>query len=325
MRVVLVCDAVIPALRYGGTERVVWWLGRKLAELGHEVTFLSAPGSSSDFASVLTLDPKRALDDQLPSCDVVHLNGAWTHPPSQPYVCTLHGNAAPRKNLLANTVFVSEDHARRHAGRVFVHHGLDIDAHATPRLDAKGRHLIFLGKAAWRAKNVSGAIRIAKRAGRRLVVAGGYRFNRNMGLRITLDRHVTFRGMVDDAQKRSLLTESRALLNPVVWNEPFGLAMIEAMYHGNPVIGTPFGSLPEIVLPDVGFLSSSEAELADALDSVEEFDPQGCHDYVCDTFNSTRMTRDYLRLYERVIAGERLHEAALVTPDPQSSTPKLDR
>jgi len=326
MRVVLVCDAIIPAPRYGGTERVLWWLGKKLTEMGHAVTYLSAPGSSSEFATVLEFDPQRLLDDQLPSCDVVHLNGAWAEPPSRPHVCTLHGNSTPGTNLIPNTVFVSDNHARRHGGRVFVHHGLDIDAHAEPRLDAKGHHLVFLGKAAWRVKNVRGAIRIAKRAGRRLVVAGGYRFNRNMGLRITLDRHVTFHGMVDDAQKRSLLATSRTLLNPVLWDEPFGLAMIEAMYYGNPVIGTPLGSLPEIVLPDVGFLSSSEVELVDALKDVEAFDPQRCHDYVCDAFNSTRMTRDYLRLYERVIAGEPLHEAAIVAPGSHSSKRyKLDR
>ncbi len=318
MRVVIVAGSILPALHYGGTERVLWWLGRKLSQLGHEVTFLSAPGSRSDFANVQVFDPKRPLSGQLPPCDVVHLNGAWSEAPSQAHVLTLHGNMNVGDRLLPNTVFVSGDHARRHGGEVFVHHGLDVDAHPPPRLDAKKDHLIFLGKAAWRVKNVRGAIRITKRARRKLVVAGGYRFNRNMGLRITLDRHVSFMGMVDDERKRRLLSESRALINPVLWDEPFGLAMIEALYHGNPVIGTPFGSLPELVQPDVGFLSESESELTDAVRNLEVFHPSRCHEYVCDAFNSTRMTQDYVRLYERVVAGESLHASPLVTPSKPS-------
>ncbi|MGA8890358.1 MAG: hypothetical protein WB493_02230, partial [Anaeromyxobacteraceae bacterium] len=59
MRIVLVSRGVtLPAVRYGGTERVMWWLGKELARRGHEVTFL-VKGGSSPFARVVPFDPRR--------------------------------------------------------------------------------------------------------------------------------------------------------------------------------------------------------------------------------------------------------------------------
>ena len=39
---------------------------------------------------------------------------------------------------------------------------------------------------------------------------------------------------------------------PALWDEPFGLTLVEAMASGTPVLGTRRGALPEIVAPDVG-------------------------------------------------------------------------
>jgi len=310
LRIVLTSGSRLPADKYGGTQRFIQWLGKKLVELGHDVTVLAPPGSWADFAHVLPYDPDEPLDPQLPDgCDLVHLHHAVDPLPDRPYLVTLHGNARPGTRLPPNTVFLTADHAERHGGRVFVYHGMDLDALGEPNFDGPKQHLIFLAKAAWRIKNVRGAIEISKRAHRKLAVAGGYRFNLNMGVHITLDRHVRFYGMVDDRQKEVLLNRSLALLFPVLWHEPFGLALIESLYFGNPVFGTPFGSLPEIVQPDVGVLSRSKSELVEALRHLEQFDRLRCHEYACDRFSSTRMAQDYLALYDKVLGGKSLHDS----------------
>ena len=95
-------------------------------------------------------------------------------------------------------------------------------------------------------KNVRGAIQIARQARRRLVVAGGYRVNLNMGPRITLDPNVCFRGMVGGDQKNRLLNQATALLFPVIWHEPFGIAVIEALYFGCPVFATSGERCPRL-------------------------------------------------------------------------------
>lgn len=77
----------------------------------------------------------------------------------------------------------------------------------------------------------------------------------------TLHPNVSYMGQVDDIQKIKIMEESKGLLFPVLWNEPFGLALIESLYAGCPVFGTKNGSLPELINENVGFLSNDENEL----------------------------------------------------------------
>lgn len=39
MRILIVHNSVIPAHKYGGTERVIWYLGKELVKQGHKVRF----------------------------------------------------------------------------------------------------------------------------------------------------------------------------------------------------------------------------------------------------------------------------------------------
>ena len=50
---------------------------------------------------------------------------------------------------------------------------------------------------------------------------------------------------------------------PALWDEPFGITLIEAMVSGTPVLGTRRGSLPEIVSPEVGALGDTLEELVE--------------------------------------------------------------
>lgn len=317
MRIALASDSVLPVAKYGGIERIVWWLAKQLSSRGHKVTLLAPRGSRSSFARVIAVDPSRPVSEQFPSdVDIVHLQGADIGPFSKPCLVTFQGNAPAGRQFDVNTVFISRNQAQRHGGSVYVHNSLDSDDYGKPDLDARRKHLLFLAKAAWKVKNVRGAIKIARQARRRLVVAGGYRINFNMGPRITLDPNVRFAGMVGGEQKNRILNESSALLFPVIWHEPFGIAVIEALYFGCPVYATKWGALPEIVHPEVGVLSNSHGELVARLADVEQFDRRVCHEYVCDCFSASIMTDRYFELYERVLDGETLHAAPPVVPGP---------
>ena len=59
--------------------------------------------------------------------------------------------------------------------------------------------------------------------------------------------------MVDASKKKVIIEQSKGLIFPVTWHEPFGLAITESFYFGAPVGGTPYGALPELVSPEVGF------------------------------------------------------------------------
>ncbi|MDE6106587.1 MAG: glycosyltransferase [Bacteroidales bacterium] len=305
MNITIVCKSVLPALKYGGTERVVWYLGKELHKMGHKVTFLAMPGSACPFAEVVPIDATKPLAAQIPAdTEVVHLNDFVPEGLEKPYIVTIHGNLSPNASIDPNAVFVSSNHARRYGCDSFVYNGLDWDDY--PKADLKGprRGYHFLGKAAWRVKNLKGAMQVAR--GVRPVhldVLGGYRFNVKMGVRLTFDPRIKFHGMVDDAVKRRIIEHSGGLLFPVRWHEPFGLAVIESLYYGAPVFGTPYGSLPELVVPDCGYLTN---RAQDMIEHLRPYAPDKCHDYARTCFNSRIMAESYIHKYEKVLNGGRL-------------------
>lgn len=308
MKILIVNNTQIPAAKYGGTERVIWWLGKELNRLGHEVTYLVAVGSSCPFAKVLVYDPAVDMNLQVPDdIDVVHFHFQVNNFTKKPYLINVHNNPAYGHALDKNSVFVSANHASRHGSSVFVHHGLDPDDFPKPDLSVKRVHTHFLAKAAWKVKNVRGAIDVATQSGNKLIVLGGSRLNLKMGLRFTPNLNVRFKGMVDNEQKAAVLNSSKALLFPVLWNEPFGLAIIESLYFGCPVFGTPYGSLPELVPQEVGWLSNFPHILAGKL-AHTTFDNRLCHDYAMEYFTVQKMAQRYLALYQEVLDGKSLNE-----------------
>ena len=316
MHIVIAHTSTIPVAQYGGTERVIWYLGSELAKLGHKVTFLTGPGSSSSFAKVKILQPDMALGPQLPAdADLVHCHYL---PPDldalpKPYVFTLHGNINNKRPLPLNTVFVSRNHAARSGSTSYVYNGMDWDDYGKPDLQQPRNYFHFLAKAAWRVKNVQGAIDVIRKTPHeRLHVLGGKRFNVSMGLRLTLSPRISFYGMVGGREKLTQLNGSKGLLFPVKWHEPFGLAITESLYFGCPVFGTPYGSLPELVSKETGFLTNDANEMAIAIVQSEQYNKQHCHQYASDVFNSKKMAEDYLLKYAEVLQGRSLNNEAPV-------------
>jgi glycosyltransferase involved in cell wall biosynthesis len=186
---------------------------------------------------------------------------------------------------------------------------MDWDDYGQVDLAVKREYYHFLGKAAWKKKNLKGAIQIISRSkGEHLKVLGGWRLNLKMGPRFTVSPKVSFAGMVGGEKKNALLQRSKGLIFPVRWNEPFGLAIIESLYFGCPVFGTPYGSLPELVTGEFGFLSNRSSEIVEALKSTESYSRQKCHEYARDVFNSRKMAESYLEIYNKVLNGEKLNK-----------------
>ena len=309
MNVLLALNSIIPVIKYGGTQRDIWYLGRELVKMGHGVTYLVAEGSKCDFAEVLYWDNSSPLNEQIPGkIDIVNLHYPFGGYLDKPYIASIHGNKA-NVQLTENTTFVSRNHAMRFNAETFVYNGIDWDDYGEVNLAAPREYYHFLGKAAWRIKNLKGAIQIINHSkGEHLKVLGGKRLNLKMGPRLTLSTKVSFAGMVGGEEKNALLRKSKGLIFPVLWHEPFGLAIPESLYFGCPVFGTPYGSLPELVTEEFGFLSNRSSEIVEALKNTESYSRQKCHEYARDVFNSKKMAESYLEIYERVLNGEKLNQ-----------------
>lgn len=312
MNILIVLPSVIPAPKYGGTERVVWYLGKELIELGHKVTFLVNEGSYCDFGQVIYFDKNKSISEQIPeSIDLVHFNYLHDEVIDKPSITTMHVNINDDRALNQNTVFVSKNHASRFGSTSFVHNGMDWNDYGEIDLKNKRTYFHFLGNAAWRVKNLKGAIEVIKiTKSERLKVLGGKRLNIKMGFRLTLNHRIKFYGQVGGEEKNRLLRYSKGLVFPVRWNEPFGLAITESFYFGCPVFGTPYGSLPELISKEVGYLSNDAVDLANAIQNVDAYSRARCHEYARDIFNSKAMTKEYLSKYEKVLNGENLNPAS---------------
>ena len=300
MHVALYFHGRLPVQGYGGTQRVIVWLARGLAQLGHEVTLLAARGSKLREARVVELDPRAVHRSEFdltpflpPKLDILHAHAPLARPPACAHVLTLHGNLAPGTPAPANTVYLSADHALRHGGRAFVYNGVD-----PSELDfrsVKADYDLFLGRL-HSVKGYRWAIAGAQRAGHRLVIAGGWRPSFRRSLR--------FVGTVDGTRKADLLAGAACLWMPALWSEPFGLTLIEAMMSGTPVLGTTRGALPEIVSPEVGALGETLEELIELRPSIEQRDPHACRARAERWFSHRVMAESYVRMYRAYLESQ---------------------
>lgn len=303
MHVALFFPARLPVPRYGGAERVVVNLARGLAARGHRVSLLAGAGSVVPEATLIPVPLPDAAGQAFSvapfvpaGCDVLVANIPLHRPPTDVrWVEVLHGNLRPGTAPRPNTIFVSADHARRHGGTAWVHNGVDP---AELEFRAVKRDFdLFLGRL-HAVKGYHWAIAGAKRSGRALRIAGAWR--------PSLDPHVRFLGQVGGARKARLLAEARLLWMPALWDEPFGMTLVEAMGSGTPVLGTTRGALPEVITPEVGRLGTTLDELIALAPECAALDPEAGRHRFERHFTHHAMAAEY----ERVL-GEFVRNGAL--------------
>ncbi|HEU6447741.1 MAG TPA: glycosyltransferase [Verrucomicrobiae bacterium] len=302
----------IPPKLYGGTERIIYWLGKALVQLGHRVTLIAnaqseIPGAELCAISPEEKDPRAWLKLVPDSTDIVHLWDTSEPNSEKPFVVTVEGNGQPGQKFHPNTIFISRKHAENHGSKHFVHNGLDVSEYKIS--EARGDYAVFLAKASWSVKNLPGTIEVARRAGIELRVLGSRNWPLNLQKLLPPIRGVRYLGMIGGKEKADLLARARCLIFPVRWHEPFGIAVIEALASGAFVAGTPYGSLPDIVTPEVGVLSADANELVDAVRNPQKFSPQKCREHILKNgFSHLDMARKYLKFYERVLSHGTLSE-----------------
>jgi glycosyltransferase involved in cell wall biosynthesis len=288
----------LPVLNYGGTQRMVVYLARGLAAAGHRVTLLAGPGSDVPEATLVPVDlaaartPEFDVRPHLPTgLDILLSFVPLRRPPDVPWIRCLPGNWKAGMTGAPNTLYLSRDHARRHGGEAFVYNGLDPSEFELGR--GKADYDLFLGRL-HRVKGYRWAIEGARRAGRRLVVAGGWR--------PSLRRSIRYVGQVGGARKAELLAGARCLWMPALWDEPFGITLIEALASGTPVLGTRRGALPEIVSPEIGALGDSVDELVALRPALDAVDPDACRAHVERHFTHHVMAAGYVRMFTAYLA-----------------------
>jgi glycosyltransferase involved in cell wall biosynthesis len=329
----------VPPHLYGGTERVVSYLTEELVHQGHRVT-LFASGDSRTSAQLIAvcdrairLDPGQPVAAALHSLlleevfkrvgafDIIHCHTDCIHLPLArrspvPVITTLHGRLdLPGLERLygefSELPLTSVSHAQRRAlpqanwART-VYHGLPVELH-TPSY-RRGQYLAFLGRAS-PEKRLDRAIAIAHASGIPLKIAAkvdaGDRAYFTAQIEPLINPpFVEFLGEINEQEKTAFLGGAIALLFPIDWPEPFGLAMIEAMACGTPVLAFPRGSVPEVVDAGLtGYVVASVSEAVERLSNIQHLDRRRCREVFERRFSARRMANDYCEIF--LACGER--------------------
>ena len=319
-----------PPLDYGPWERVASLLTEGLVARGEDVTLFATADSVTDGALESVLPHGYASDPSMDGrvweamhvghalersgdFDIVHNHldwlplafaGSW----EAPLVTTIHGFSGPDilpayAHAASNYVSISDsDRSPELDYLATVHHGIDLDEfEATTEA---GDDLVVLGRI-HPDKGTAEAIEIARLSGRRLIICGPVVDPRYFAEQVEPfldDERVIHLGSIGPAERSRVLGASAVLLHPIRFAEPFGLAVIEAMACGTPVVAYRRGAMPELIDEGVtGFTVLDSDAAVDAVGRAAALDRAVVRAVAERRFGVERMVEEYLAIYRRLL------------------------
>jgi glycosyltransferase involved in cell wall biosynthesis len=330
----------VPPGGYGGIEAIIADLVDALVDRGHEVTLLGAGRHATRaqrFISTNKLGQADRIGEPMPellhaakvagildalTVDVIHdhtLAGPLTAGGRlAPTIMTVHGSVRGDRGdfyralrRLVGLIAISDAQRSSAPDLPWIATVRNaIRAETFPFRADKKDYALFLGRI--HPEKAPHLAIDAARAGRMPIILAGKcsepveqdYFRHEIEPRIGAD--VTILGVADAAQKRVLLAEAACLLFPIVWDEPFGMVMIEAMVCGTPVVALRHGAVPEVIVHgQTGIIVDDPAELADGIAQAKHIDPAICRKHVETNFAVDVMAAGYEAVYRRTAGAVR--------------------
>ncbi len=334
MKILITADPFIPVppILYGGIERIIDMLIREYIGRGHELTLIAHPDSEphtscrfipyqSDKDNVIRsmlLITKTYMKHRF---DVIHSFSRLAYlfpllPVSVPKIMSyqreptvsqiVKANRLAKKNSLAFTGcsnYISNQ-IQKHAKAYTVYNGVPMETYNLNTHVPPDAPLIFLG----RIEEIKGthiAIEVAKRTNSKLIIAGNITSDNqhyfDTKVQPFLNDQIKYIGPVNDLEKNKLLQQAKAFLMPILWDEPFGIVMAEAMACGTPVIGFRRGSVPEVVQHgETGFVCDTLDEMISLTGMVRKISRTFVRQQAELRFSSQVIAEKYLKIYQQM-------------------------
>lgn len=322
-----------PPRQYGPWELVASNITEELVQRGLDVTLFATGDSvtkakldwccAHPYAEYPGMDVKvneclhiSHLFERAAEFDIIHnhydfLPLTYSRLANTPMITTIHGFSSPLivpvyKKYNTTTDYVSISNANRHPDLDYiatVYNGINTTEFTFN--EHPQDYFLFFGRI-HPEKGTLEAIELAKRCGRKLIIAGLIQdaeyFNSKILPLIDNDK-VVYAGNCGPQQRDQLLGNAAALLHLVLFDEPFGLSVAEAMCCGTPVIAFARGSMPELIVQGkTGFLSATIEEAEQAAKQLVNIKRKDCHEWAIAMFSKERMADDYIKLYEQILS-----------------------
>ncbi len=326
----------VPPIRYGGIERVVGQLAEEYLLLGHEVSILASKGSYiqgckiyfngksgypqskkdrfltltktwfflifnykkfdliQNFGRLLYLLPVLKTDIKKIMCyqRKITVNNIICLQYIFPKNLILSGCS---RNLISSTRLVMDWSVVYNPVKTSLYNNKNSIGTKSP--------LIFLSRLN-KEKGCHIAIEIAKLTGEQLIIAGNvsidneeHKYFKEL-IEPNIDgTQIIYVGELDDVQKNHYLGLSKAMLFPIIWDEPFGIVMVEAMACGTPVIAFNRGAVDEVIDEGItGFKVRNKEEMISAISKIDKIDRSKCREQVKKRFGISKIATDYLSI-----------------------------
>ena len=339
MKILFTVDPEIPLppTNYGGIERIVYSLIEEYTRLGHDVyilanknsnvscTLISWYGASSNnkitLIANIILFTKTFYSNKF---DIVHSFGrlAYLTPILKSSTIKIMSyQREPTLSQITKAVKIAKNGTLFFTGcSSYISNQISTVATSFPifnfapaniyqasKFIESDAPLIFLG----RIEEIKGthiAIEVAQKTGKRLIIAGNIPIDKesyfeNM-VKPHLNERIEYVGPVNDIQKNRLLSKSLAFLMPILWNEPFGIVMAEALACGTPVIGFNRGAVPEIVEHGInGFVCSNTNDMIQMVNELNSISRTAVRETFDRKFSDTVIIKEYLNLYNSLLSN----------------------
>ncbi|MDI6883386.1 MAG: glycosyltransferase family 4 protein [Patescibacteria group bacterium] len=276
----------VPPKKYGGAEKIIYWLCEGLTKKGHKATLFAANDSkvscnlcpiiekslwvskikesSPYYAYEMAIIARKAKELKL---DILHDHlGSWSlslyGQTDIPILHTLHVPFKNKDRIWAyqklNSKLISLSNAQRKpAPRLnylaTVYNGIVVENF--PFNEKPKDYFLWVGELSPR-KGIFEVIKIAEMTKIKLVLAGrtpppgqpkDYAFfNKYIAHKLNKG-NIIYLGEKTPDDLKKIYKNAIAFLYPLQWEEPFGLTMIESMACGVPVIAFKKGSTPEVI------------------------------------------------------------------------------
>lgn len=276
----------VPPPKYGGIERIVFYLCEGLKKLGHKVT-LFASGDSKTSATLKFWRKRHLAKDKIPwkdyflelehlafsfsslkNFDIIHCHfGPKSFPFScftkKPILWTLHNPLVPKpKSPLFEflkrykdkvyVVFLSRAHKEickvKFKKSFVIYNGVDLNLFKFNPIPKD--YFLWVGRIE-PYKGIENVISIAKKMRKKVFLVGKMDPEKkdyfNKKIKPSLNEKIKYLGEVSQKELIRIYQNAIATLYPIEWPEPFGLIMTESMACGTPVVAFNFGSVKEVI------------------------------------------------------------------------------